>query len=210
MCGQDARVDYVRGDALAGGVVEDVASGAGLGVAYPGQAIGGVVLLLEGGGLDVRVGLDVGDHGLGVDGVHHEVVGIEGHGAPPAHLERVDRRGQRPPVERPLVQVALGDRRLHRQLVRVDVVVAERVVVHHDVRVRHDVRILGVDVVDEDAQARSGLLRGRRLCGCRLERSGLCCESEGSQAGKDRREFRSHLEPKKETLEFLILIFLDV
>lgn len=141
----DTSVDHIGHNALASGVVKDVGILVGLSVRKTVETWGGVDLGDGTAKLDMGIGLDVGNFVSIEKVLDHQVVGIERHGSPLVHLERVDGGGKVQAVEASLVEVSLLDGHGKRGLLGADGIIVEVVVVEDDnVLVGNDVLGIGV------------------------------------------------------------------
>lgn len=137
----DTRVDDVDRHALPRGLVKEIRRLAGPRLREALQSRGCICLGDGRGGVNPLIGLDVGDLVGAVDVGNHGVVGVEGHGAPRVHLEGHDVGGQLSALGASLVQaqVAFPEGRGIEGHAGVNVIAAERVVVHDNVPVGDDV-----------------------------------------------------------------------
>ena len=175
-------VDNIGSDACARRVIEDVALSTELAVREAVQAGRGVGLHDGLAGRDPVVALNVGDLVSVVDLRDHEVIGVEGHGAPLVHLEGVDLGGQRVALETSLVQVALLDGGGEVRLLGIDGIVVEGAVVDNNVAVGDEV--VGPSVDDgqaRDAGAALATVDDIRRQGSHERRQG---EEDGQKRGR--------------------------
>lgn len=157
MGGSNTSINNVGGDSLARGVIKDVHGAVALSAGETIESRRGVSL---GNGVRDRntsIGFNVGDLISAVHAHDHVIIGINSHGAPGVHLERVDFSGKQVASETALAKVALLDSGGEHSFLGVDGSIVEGVIVDDDVAIGDD--ILGSWVDDWKAHKGVGVSR---------------------------------------------------